>query len=207
MVCDALFRGLINVVFAVCCAAHKPTSTPATLSPQPAPIANPLATMPAQAQAKGDTAKVEGALGAALTAPHLGIRTSQMTCQLATSLSALQVNLKTQDWQRIALLTGWGCTYRGAVPMGAAVYVGFGMSTKAPTAFQTAILFNVFDWGAIGPGVQMFLSPVDGRMMFQGLLTVSLNLNIGVSVDTLLKLGQLQPGEASVRVPPMDTSP
>jgi hypothetical protein len=129
-------------------------------------------------------------------APHLGLINGKMTCQLATAVSALQYNIKENDIERIALMAGWGCTYRSAVPMGAAIYGGLGLSNNHPNAFQTNILFSLYDWGAFGPGLQIFKN-YDGKYTEQVLLTLALNLNVGVSLDTLLKLidsftGQVQ---------------
>jgi hypothetical protein len=172
-----------------------PPST-STLSTATAPSSTTLTATSTATQAAGDAAKASDArLKELLTVtPHLGLKGKKMTCQLASAVSALQVNLKTMDWERVAMMMGWGCTYRSSVPFGAAVYIGLGLSKSHPNAFQTSVLFSLFDWGTLGPGVQIFKDPSNGSYVWQGLLTLALNLNIGVSVDTLLKLVQTAKG-------------
>jgi len=131
-----------------------------------------------------------------LVAPHFGLKDGKMTCQLATALSALQYNIKENDVKRVALMEGWGCTYRSAVPVGAAFYLGFGLSVDHPNAAQGSILFSVIDWIAIGPGLQVFKN-YDGKYTEQWLLTLALNLNVGISLDTLLTLIDSLTGKAS----------
>jgi hypothetical protein len=120
-------------------------------------------------------------------APHLGLKSGKMTCQLATAVSAVQLNLKYNDWERVALMLGWGCNYRGTVPVGANIYGGLGLSKNHPNAGQINILFNAYDWAAIGPGLEIFKDPA-GNYVEQWLITIALNLNIGASTDTLLKI-------------------
>jgi hypothetical protein len=120
-----------------------------------------------------------------------------MTCQLSSAVSALQYDFKESDLERIALMEGWGCTYRGTVPLGVALYGGLGLSKSHPNAFQMSILFSIYDFGALGPGLQIFKN-YDGQYTEQVLLTLALNLNIGVSLDTLLKLVDSLTGKAQV---------
>lgn len=130
-------------------------------------------------------------------APHLGVKSGKVTCQLASAVSALQYDFKENDLERVALMEGWGCTYRSTVPVGAAIYGGLGLSKNHPNAFQTSILFSLYDLGAFGPGIQIFKN-YDGKYTEQILITLALNLNIGVSLDTLLKLIDSFTGKAMV---------
>ena len=126
--------------------------------------------------------------------PTTGFSVGNVTCQMATALTAFQLNLKTLDYERVAFMAGWGCTYRGlAVPLGVAAYVGAGVSKSHPDGLQGNLLFSVADYGAVGPGVQLFKDPVSGDAVWQGLLSVSLNYNDGASLGRLLKLSAAKP--------------
>jgi hypothetical protein len=98
------------------------------------------------------------------------------------AVTALQVNLKTFDYERIALNVGYGVTYKtSTVNLGAAIYAGVGLSSNEPNAPQASLLFNVGELVAFGPGEQMFSDSVTGERIFQGLFSVSLNYNVGGS--------------------------
>ena len=119
--------------------------------------------------------------------PQLGFATGNWTCQPATA-AGLQLNLKTGNYQRIAFLEGFGCTYRGySQALGAAGYVGYGIAKDAPNAYQGALLFSYADVVAFGPGVQTYKDPVDSRWIFQATLTLVVNYNLGASPTYLGK--------------------
>jgi hypothetical protein len=106
--------------------------------------------------------------------------------QPAVAVSAVQLNLKTFDYERVALQVGYGFTYKTAtVNLGAAIYGGVGVSKSSPNAPQASILFNIADVFAVGPGVQTFTGS-DGARIWQGLLTLAINYNLGGS-PTYLK--------------------
>jgi len=113
--------------------------------------------------------------------PQLGFASGNWTCQPATA-AGLQLNLKTGNYQRVAFLEGFGCTYRGySQALGLAGYVGYGIAKEAPNAYQGALLFSYADVLAFGPGVQTYKDPVDSSWIFQGTLTLVVNYNLGAS--------------------------
>jgi hypothetical protein len=119
-------------------------------------------------------------------APQLGTTVGKWTLQPAAALSAFQLNMKTGDYERVALMGGYGITWRGPVALGAAVYAGIGVSGTSPNAAQGNLLFNIEDWIAFGPGFQVFKGH-DGSAIWQGLFTVAVNHNIGSSTSGLTK--------------------
>ncbi|HJX54583.1 MAG TPA: hypothetical protein VJ801_17585 [Polyangia bacterium] len=121
--------------------------------------------------------------------PQLGfcVDTGLVCFQPAAAVSALQFNLKTGSYQRVALMAGYGGVYKGAVDLGAAVYVGVGIAADAPNAAQASLLLSFADVAAAGPGVQVFKDPSTGNLVWQGLLTVALNYNVGASPTYLNK--------------------
>lgn len=127
--------------------------------------------------------------------PQLGFASGDWTCQPATA-AGLQLNLKTGNYQRIAFLEGFGCTYRGySQALGFAGYVGYGIAREAPNAYQGALLFSYADVLAFGPGVQTFKDPVDSSWIFQATLTLVINYNLGASpvyLGKTLKTQELQ---------------
>jgi hypothetical protein len=111
--------------------------------------------------------------------------------QPAAALSPIQINLKTGDYKRVSLMAGWGGVYHGAVDLGAAVYVGVGISPDAPNAGQANLLFSLANVVAVGPGVQVFKDPGDGHLIWQGLLSLAINYNVGGSTNYLrAKVGE-----------------
>lgn len=152
--------------------------------PVPEKVAAPVpVVVPAPEQLAARLVKV---LDAAPLGLKLGDKT---TCQLAGSVSGVQFNLKTGDYKRVALMGGYGCTYRGKVPVGVAGYVGVGISKEDPNALQFNLMFNVFDLGAAGPGVQVYKDRTGAdRYVFQGLFTVALNMNVGGTVSKLREI-------------------
>ena len=127
--------------------------------------------------------------------PQLGFTSGDWTCQPATA-AGLQLNLKTGNYQRIAFLEGFGCTYRGySQALGVAGYVGYGIAREAPNAYQGALLFSYADVLAFGPGVQTYKDPVDSSWIFQATLTLVINYNLGASpvyLGKTLKTQELQ---------------
>lgn len=136
-----------------------------------------LLTLPSQAKAQA-------------VSPQIGFASGDWTCQPATA-AGLQLNLKTGNYQRVAFLEGFGCTYRGySQALGLAGYVGYGIAREAPNAYQGALLFSYADVLAFGPGVQTYKDPVDNSWIFQGTLTLVMNYNLGASpvyLDKTLK--------------------
>jgi hypothetical protein len=122
--------------------------------------------------------------------PQLGFCVdSWNTCfQPAAAISAFQLNLKTLDYYRVALMAGYGGVWHGPIDLGAAVYVGAGISTTAPNAGQASLLFSFSDLAAAGPGVQVFKDPLNGNLVWQGLLTFAVNYNVGASPTFLRKV-------------------
>ena len=114
------------------------------------------------------------------TTPQIGFNVGATgSCQLAAAVSALQVNLKTGDTKRIALLGGFGCTFNDwVIPYGATVYVGSGISSDEGTAPQANLLLQLSNWFAFGPGVQV-VKAASGDRIFQGLLSFVGTLNFG----------------------------
>lgn len=112
--------------------------------------------------------------------PQIGFTIGETgSCQLATAVSAFQINLKTKDVQRIAFLGGFGCTFNNwVVPYGATLYVGEGVSKTEGSAPQANLLFQLSNWFAFGPGVQL-LKTQSGDYVFQGLLSFVGTLNFG----------------------------
>ncbi len=158
--------------------APTPAPSPAPVpspDPSPAPVPTPVPTpAPTPAPTPGDLIVV---------VPQLGFVIGSWTCQPATA-AGLQVNLKTGNYQRIAFLEGFGCTYRGYTQaLGVAAYVGYGIAKDAPNAYQGALLFSYADVIAIGPGIQAFRDPSDSSWIAQGTLTLVANYNLGASVD------------------------
>jgi hypothetical protein len=131
----------------------------------------------------------EGKARAQESLPQIGFCTSPKLCfQPAVALSAFQLNLKTTDYERVALMTGWGGVYQGdSVNLGLAIYGGVGISKSAPNAPQASLLFSIADVVAIGPGLQTFKDP-DGKRIYQGLLTLALNYNVGGSPTYVKRL-------------------
>jgi hypothetical protein len=129
-----------------------------------------------------------GRAHAAETSPQLGTCITPSLCvQPAVAVSAFQLNLKTLDYERVALSAGYGITYKtDKVNLGAAVYAGVGISKSTPNAPQASLLFSVADIFAFGPGVQTFKAS-DGSRIWQGLLTLALNYNLGGSPTYLDK--------------------
>ena len=125
-------------------------------------------------------------------APQLGFCVPAWnTCfQPAAALSPIQINLKTGDYKRVSLMAGWGGVYHGAVDLGAAVYVGVGISPDAPNAAQANLLFSLANVVAVGPGVQVFKDPGDGHLVWQGLLSAAINYNIGGSPAYVAKVAR-----------------
>jgi hypothetical protein len=113
------------------------------------------------------------------------------TCQPPIALSAYQYNLKTGEFQQgVALMTGYGCTYRGwSVPLGVAAYGGLAVNSNAPNAAQGSVMFSVADTFAFGVGAQVFRSPADQSMISQGLLMAALNYNVGGSIAGVRNFG------------------
>jgi hypothetical protein len=125
-----------------------------------------------------------------LPSPQLGFCVDAWhTCfQPAAALSAFQINLKTGDYQRVALMAGYGGVWRGGpVDIGAAIYAGVGISATSPNAAQASLLFSFSDLAAAGPGVQVFRDPLDQHLIWQGLLTAAINYNVGASPTFLRK--------------------
>lgn len=111
--------------------------------------------------------------------PQIGFAVGDIgSCQLATAVSALQVNLKTGDTKRVAFLGGFGCIFHNwVVPYGATVYVGESVSSTEGSSPQANLLFQLTDWIAFGPGVQ--LRKGNGVYFTQGLFSVVATLNLG----------------------------
>lgn len=121
--------------------------------------------------------------------PQIGTCITPTICvQPAVAITAFQLNLKTWDYERVALAVGYGFTYKTeTINLGAAIYGGVGISNTSPNAPQASILFNVADVLAFGPGVQVFKG-ADGDLIWQGLFTVAANYNVGGSSDYLSKV-------------------
>ena len=124
--------------------------------------------------------------------PQLGGCTaSGVLCwQPAVAVSALQVNLKTWDYERVSLQAGYGLVYKGwKANLGAAIYGGVGISSKQPNAPQGSILFSVADLGALGPGLETYKDPTDpNHRIWQVLWTFAVNYNIGGSMTFIEKV-------------------
>ena len=116
--------------------------------------------------------------------PQLGFCVqSWNTCfQPAAALSVLQCNLKTGTCERVALMAGYGATWKGApIDLGAAVYAGMGWSANSPNAVQGSLMFNVANLVAAGPGVQVYRDPTGGSLVWQALFSLAVNYNVGGS--------------------------
>lgn len=102
----------------------------------------------------------------------------------ALAVTAIQINLKTGDYQRVALAAGYGVVYKGwKVNLGAGVYAGIGISNKQPNAPQVNLLFSVANLGAAGFGFETYRDPTNpDHRIWQGLTTVALNHDIGGSM-------------------------
>jgi hypothetical protein len=112
--------------------------------------------------------------------PQLGFDIGNIgSCQPAVAVSAFQVNLKTKDVKRVALMGGFGCLFHNwVVPYGAALYIGSGISEAEGASPQANLLIHVSNWIAFGPGVQAIKLP-SGDRVFQGLLSFVGSLSFG----------------------------
>jgi hypothetical protein len=116
--------------------------------------------------------------------PQLGVKWGRWTTQPATA-AGFQVNLKTGDYERIAIMVGYGATYHGRqVTIGAVAFAGVGLSANAPNAPQASLLLTLWDSVAIGPGVTIFKGS-GGDRIFQGLLTFAFNMTTGATTEGL----------------------
>jgi hypothetical protein len=116
--------------------------------------------------------------------PQLGVKWGRWTTQPATA-AGFQVNLKTGDYERIAIMAGYGATYHGRqVTIGAVAFAGVGLSANAPNAPQASLLLTLWDSVAIGPGVTIFKGS-GGDRIFQGLLTFAFNMTTGSTTEGL----------------------
>lgn len=136
-----------------------------------------------------------------LPTPQIGFNVGNSgSCQLAAAVSALQVNLKTGDTKRIALLGGFGCTFDNwVIPYGATIYVGSGISSEEGTAPQANLLFQLSNWFAFGPGVQSIKTTSGGRVL-QGLVSFVGTLNFG-GTPFYIKTSADRAVRAAVRAP------
>lgn len=118
--------------------------------------------------------------------PQLGfVLGTYMTCQPATA-AGVQLNLKTNSWQRFSFLQGFGCTYRGlAQPVGLAGYVGYAAASDGTSGYQAALLASYADFVAFGPGVQTFVDPSTQERFYQATLNLVGNFAWGSSVTKL----------------------
>jgi hypothetical protein len=126
--------------------------------------------------------------------PQLGfcVDSWSVCFQPAAAVSAFQLNLKTLDYYRVALMAGYGGVWHGPIDLGAAVYVGVGLSAANPNAGQASLLFSFSDLAAAGPGIQVFKDPLDGHLVWQGLFTFAVNYNVGASPTFLRKTAAQQ---------------
>jgi hypothetical protein len=85
-----------------------------------------------------------------------------------------QVNLRTGDLDRVALLLGVEATYDVGINLGAGLYCGAGIAGSSPNAAQCDLLVSVARYGAVGFGSQVFKD--NGRAVYQGLAFVGLTL-------------------------------
>jgi hypothetical protein len=126
--------------------------------------------------------------------------------QPAVAVSAFQLNLKTLDYERVAFGIGYGGVYKGLpVNLGAAVYLGAGVSQKTPNALQGNLLFSVADVVAFGPGIQVFKDPTTGSAVWQALLSLCGNLTIGGTTTFIENL--INAYEHPVVAPPAAPTP
>ena len=112
--------------------------------------------------------------------PQLGFKITawNVTFQPAAAVG-VQLNLKTGELNRAAVLVGFAGTWNGPLALGAGIYCGLGSATSGPTAGQCNVLLSVANFGALGIGVQEYKSPITGQAIYQGLLTFAGNLNFG----------------------------
>jgi len=118
--------------------------------------------------------------------PQLGFKAgTYTTCQPATA-AGMQLNIKTQSWQRFSFLQGFGCTYRGwAQPVGVAAYVGYAAANDGTSGYQGALLVSYADVLAVGPGVQTYLDPSTRERIYQGTVNLVGNFSWGASMQGL----------------------
>jgi hypothetical protein len=96
------------------------------------------------------------------------------SCVQFASATGWQVNLRTADVSRLAMLVGVAVIHQDSLRLGAGFYCGAGVALSGPNAGQCDLLFSVARFGALGFGTQVFQSA--GRAVYQGLFTVALNL-------------------------------
>lgn len=121
---------------------------------------------------------------------QLGWSNEKWSFQPAVAVSAVQFVLNGKEsfadqlsldhMKRIALSGGFGVVYKGLpVNVGLAGYLGVGVSQKSPNAPQFNLLFSIADVGAFGGGVQVYKDPTTRNPVWEGLITIAVNLNIG----------------------------
>lgn len=137
--------------------------------------------------------------------PQLGFCNKSNTWCTAPALAitAIQINLKTGDYERVALGAGYGVVYKGwKVNLGVGLYGGIGISNKQPNAPQGHVLFSVANLGAVGFGFETYRDPTNpNHRIWQGLLTGAISYDIGGSTSFIEKIldGIAATGKAPMR--------